>query len=172
MGGTGAGGTVSARLSTWVGIMSAMIGGFLGLNTYHEDVAKKVDQSVEKTFDMVHRFNAPEIAGPRLRVLSYVDAKRYCDARIISRELIDNDFIVVLDFFDLASACVESGLCDRPTAERFFAPYANYQQPVLTGIVEELRGQEHSLRADARFGDGMNAFALSPTPAPPCDGNF
>ena len=121
---------------------------------------------------MVHRFNEPKLSEARTRVLSYVDARRYCDSRIISRELVDNDFVTVLDFFDLANACVDASLCDRPTAERFFAPYANYQWPILKKIVAELRSQEQSLRKDGSFGEGMEAFAQEPTTAPPCDGNF
>ncbi|MEO0320793.1 MAG: hypothetical protein AAF199_07885, partial [Pseudomonadota bacterium] len=31
---------ISSRLATWVGILSAMVGGFLGLDTYRTDVAK------------------------------------------------------------------------------------------------------------------------------------
>ena len=163
---------VSSRLATWVGIISACIGGFLGLDTYKTDVSKKVDQSVEKTFDMIHRFNEPQLSGPRERVLSYVLARRYCDARIFSRELTDTDYIRVLDFFDLVHACVEAGLCNVETAQQFFSPYANYQWPILEQQVAELRDYEQSMRADSDFGAGMKALALNPTPAPPCDGNF
>lgn len=163
---------ISSRLATWVGIGSAIIGGFLGLDTYKSDVAKNVDQSVAKTFDMVHRFNAPEMDEPRTRVLSYVYARRYCDARYISRDLNDEDYTDVIDFFDLVSACVDANLCDQASAERFFTPYANYQWPILEIAVERIRGVEQSLRADSAFGEGMKRFALNPTPAPPCDGNF
>ena len=163
---------ISSRLATWVGIGSACIGGFLGLDTYKTDVDKKVDQSVAQTFEMVSKFNTPEMASARLKALSYVEAKRYCDSRIIARDLIDNDFITVIDFFDLVHACNEAGLCDRATAERFFGPYANYQWPILEKIVEEMRSKEQSLRADSGFGEGMKSFASEPTPAPPCDGNF
>lgn len=163
---------VSSRLATWVGIGSACIGGFLGLDTYKADVGKKVDQSVAQSFGLVLQFNAPELEGPRSRTLSYVEAKRFCDARYISRELTDQDFITVLDFFDLVHACTESGLCDRPTADRFFGPYANYQWPILEKTVEEMRSQEQSIRADSNFGEGMKSFASNPTLAPPCDGNF
>ena len=169
---TSGSGGLSARLSTWVGVLSAMIGGFLGLTTYQADVAKRVDERVEKSFEMVAAFNAADLAAARLRVLSYVEAKRRCDARVISRDLIDNDFVLVLDFFDLAHACVDAGLCDAATAERFFAPYANYQWPVLEKTVADMRSAEHSLRADPSFGGGMARFAREPAPAPPCDGNF
>ncbi|MEO1149613.1 MAG: hypothetical protein AAFW83_01355 [Pseudomonadota bacterium] len=163
---------VSSRLATWVGIISAMIGGFLGLDTYKTDVAKQVDQSVEKTFDLVHRFNAPEMDGARTRVLSYVYARRYCDARYFSRDLTDEDYADVIDFFDLVDACVDAKLCDRATVERFFTPYANYQWPILETVVERMRGAEQSLRADSAFGSGMKRLATGPLEAPPCDGNF
>lgn len=163
---------ISSRLATWVGIGSACIGGFLGLDTYQADVDKKVDQSVAQSFGLVLQYNAPELVEPRRRTLSYVDAKRYCDARYIDRELTDADFIAVLDFFDLVYACAESGLCDRPTADRFFGPYANYQWPILVETVAEMRSQEQSIRADSNFGEGMKSFASEPTSAPPCDGNF
>jgi len=163
---------VSSRLSTWVGIVTACIGGFLGLDAYRADVAKKVDQSVEKTFDLVLRFNEAPLSQTRLKVASYVDAKRYCDARLINRDLVNQDFITVLDFFDVAHACVEAKLCDGPTAAKFLSPYANYQWPVLSGVVEELRAETQSLRADAGFGAGMAAFADAPLAAPPCNGNF
>jgi len=163
---------ISSRLATWVGIMSAIIGGFLGLDTYQTDVAKQVDESVEKAFDMVHRFNAKEMQGTRERVISYVYARRYCDARMISRELTDADYARVIDFFDLVHACVDARLCDRTSTERFFSPYANYQWPILEAVVERFRSAEQSLRADSKFGSGLAALATNPTPAPPCNGNF
>lgn len=163
---------VSSRLATWVGIFSASVGGFLGLDTYRADVSKKVDQSVEKSFEMIYRFNEPQLAGPRERVLSYVLARRYCDSRYISRDLTDTDYVIVLDYFDLTHACVDAGLCDEETARQFFSPYANHQWPILKSSVELLRHEEQSMRADSGFGEGMKAFATNPTVAPPCDGNF
>jgi hypothetical protein len=163
---------VSSRLSTWVGILSAVTGGFLGLTTYREDVAKKVDQRVEKTFDLVERFQGGDLEGPRTRVLSYVQARRLCDARVFSRDLTDDDFVRVIDFFDLVEACVKADLCDRATALRFFGPYADHQQPILEKVIADLRAAPQSMRADAGFGDGLKALAAKPAPAPPCDGNF
>lgn len=163
---------VSSRVATWVGIVSASIGGFMGLDTYRADVSKKVDQSVEKTFDLIHRFNEPSLVQTRQRVLSYVNARRYCDSRWISRELTDYDYVTVLDFFDLAHACVEAQLCDQATAQKFFSPYANYQWPILQTVVANLQNEEQSLRADDGFSVGIATFAIDPVDAPPCDGNF
>lgn len=163
---------VSSRLATWVGIASAVTGGFFGIRTYQEDVAKKVDERVAKTFDLVERFHEGELGAARLRVTTYVEARRHCDARMISQDLVDNDFVIVLDFFDLARSCVEADLCDPATAARFFSPYANFQQPILEKVVADLRAAPQTMRADSGFGEGMKAFAANPTPAPPCKGNF
>ncbi len=163
---------VSGRLSTWVGILSAVTGGFLGLSTWREDVAKKVDERVSKTFALVERFQGGDLEGPRTRVLSYVQARRLCDARLFSRDLTDDDFVRVIDFFDLVEACVRADLCDRPTAQRFFGPYADHQQPILEKVIADLRAAPQSMRADAGFGDGFRALATSSAPAPPCEGNF
>jgi hypothetical protein len=163
---------VSARLATWVGMASAIAGGFFALRTYEADVGKQVDESVAKTFELVQRFHEGELSAARIRVNSYVDARRHCDSRMIAEDLTDNDFVVVLDFFDLVHACVEADLCDEAAATRFFAPYANFQQPILSKVVEELRAAPQSLRSDSAFGEGMKAFAADPTPAPPCRGAF
>ncbi len=163
---------VSSRLSTWVGIVSASIGGFFGLKTYETDVAKQVDESVAKTFEMVTLYNEEQLADARRKVLSYVKAKRYCDARIIDRDLTEADHIAVLEFYDVLHACTQADLCDLETANRFFAPYANYHWPILSSVVDTIKSREQSMRADSGFGEGMSVFAATPTPAPPCDGNF
>ncbi|MBT8473538.1 MAG: hypothetical protein HKN14_05360 [Marinicaulis sp.] len=165
-------GAGASQLSTWVGIVSAIIGGFLALETYRKDVAKSVDQSVEQTFEMVDKFKGPTLSAAHARTLSYVEAKRFCDARMISRDLTDLDIITVIDFFDLAYACVDAGLCDRETAFQFFAPYANFHWPILNSIVDEYKAAPQSLRTDANFGVGLRGFAAAPVEAAACDGNF
>jgi len=98
-------GTTAAQTnaSTWVAMVTAIIGGFVALSTYRTDVSKQVDQSVEKTFDMIGTWNGETLSEPRKRVMSYVYARRACDARIFSRELTDDDFVRVIEFFDLVS---------------------------------------------------------------------
>ena len=160
---------------SWVAMISAITGGYVGLSTYSLDVSKQIDQSVEKSFEMVQAYNSEDLTEARARVLSYVYAKRECDARYISRDLTDADYVRVLEFFDLAHACVEAGLCDEPTARRFFEPHSSFQWPVLKIVVERMRSAEFasiSVRSDPGFALGMAAFADPEATAPPCDGNF
>lgn len=163
------------RAATWIAMISAIAGGYVGLSTYQLDVSKQVDQSVEKTFEMIGAYNSADIAEPRRRVMSYVYARRACDARMFDRELSDADFVRVLEFFDLVDACVEAGLCDAATAQRFFEPHASFQWPVLQRVVEEMRDEQNaslSVRSDPNFAVGMKVFASPEATAPPCDGNF
>ncbi|MDG1826119.1 MAG: hypothetical protein P8H62_07615 [Henriciella sp.] len=163
------------RAATWVAMISAITGGVIGLSTYRLDVSKRVDESVEKTFEMIQAYNGSDIATARSRVMSYVYARRECDARYIDRNLTDDDYIRVLEFYDLVHACVDAGLCDQKTAIRFFEPHASFQWPVLTLVVDKMQDQKNastSLRSDTNFALGMKAFAKPDATAPACDGNF
>lgn len=158
--------------STWVAMITAIIGGFVALSTYRTDVAKQIDQSVEKSFEMISTWNGESLGGPRKRVMSYVYARRACDSRIFSRELTDDDFVRVIEFFDLVHTCVEAELCDAATTKAFFSPHANFQWPILERTVVEMNESEFAVRPDTNFAIGMRAFARDPIKTEPCDGNF
>ena len=163
------------RAATWIAMISAITGGYVGLSTYSLDVSKQVDESVEKSFEMIQAYNGADIADARTRVMSYVYAKRDCDARMIDRNLSDADFVRVLEFFDLVHACVDARLCDEATAQRFFEPHASFQWPILTEVVDNMRAERNasmSVRSDPGFAIGMAALADPDSTAPPCDGNF
>lgn len=165
-------GLAETRASTWIGMVSAIIGGFIGLQTYSLDVAKKVDGRVEKTFDMITLYNGSALIAPRTNVLAYVHARRECDARLINNALTDEDFVRVIEFYDLVHACVAAGLCDQDTAIQFFSPHANFQWPVLTRTIGLMKESSVSVRSDPNFGIGLEAFASTPVPADVCEGNF
>lgn len=163
---------IQTKISTWIIMACSLIGGFIALQTYRLDVSKDVDESVAKTFDLIMLHNGEEYDRSRRHVRSYVIAKRECDARIISRDLTDDDYIRMVEFYDLVLACVEADLCDADTSYGFFSRHANYDWPILTGVVENLRVGYPALKADDGFGRGYAAFATNPVEAPPCEGNF
>ena len=164
--------SAQTNASTWVAMVTAIIGGFVALSTYRTDVAKQIDQSVEKTFDMISTWNGDNLRDPRQRVLSYVYARRACDARLISRDLTDDDFVRVLEFYDLVYACMNAELCDTKTARQFFAPHANFHWPILKRTAEEMSESTMAIRSDPDFALGMKHLATNPIEAEPCDGNF
>ena len=169
---TSSGASAQTSASTWVAMVTAIIGGFVALSTYRTDVAKQIDQSVAKSFEMIGIWNGASLREPRARVQSYVNARRACDARLSSRDLTDDDFIRVLEFFDLVHACVDASLCDAETAQQFFAPHANFQWPVLERSVMQMRESQLAIRSDPNFGIGMKSLATEPVEAAPCNGNF
>ena len=95
------------RAATWVAMISAITGGVIGLSTYRMDVNKQIDESVEKSFEMIQAYNSSDLSQARSRVMSYVYARRECDARYISRDLTDDDYVRVLEFYDLVHLCVD-----------------------------------------------------------------
>lgn len=165
-------GAAQTNASTWIAMITAIIGGFVALSTYRTDVAKQIDQSVEKSFEMIGTWNGDAMYGPRKRVMSYVYARRACDARIFSRDLTDDDFVRVIEFFDLVHACTEAHLCNEKTAREFFGPHANFQWPILERTVAEMNENAFAIRSDQNFARGIAALADAPVEAEPCEGNF
>lgn len=163
---------VQTRISTWIIMACSLIGGAIALQTYRLDVSKQVDQSVDKAFEIIMLHNSETYGTARTRVRSYVLARRECDARIISRDLTDDDFIRMIEFYDLAQACVEAELCDAKVTNTFFSRHANFDWPILQRSVETLRSSSLSLQKDDAFAKGYAAFATAPVKAPECKGNF
>lgn len=163
---------IQTKISTWIIMACSLIGGFIALQTYRLDVSKDVDQSVAKVFDMIMLHNGAEYDQSRRHVRSYVIAKRECDARIMSRDLTDDDYVRMVELYDVVLACVEAKLCDSETSYAFFSRHANYDWPILDGVVENLRNAYPALKADKGFGRGYAALATAPITAPLCEGNF
>ena len=61
---------ISSILATWVGIVSAIIGGALTLRAYRTDVGKREDDAVVRAFDLAIRFDSREMIDLRNRVES------------------------------------------------------------------------------------------------------
>ena len=163
---------IQTRISTWIIMACSLIGGIIALQTYRLDVSKDIDESVAKSFEMIMLHNGEEYDLSRRHVRSYVIAKRECDARIISRDLTDDDYIRMIELYDLVLDCVNANLCDADTSYAFFSRHANYDWPIMTGVLDNLREGYSALQADENFGRGYQAFATAPIDAPPCDGNF
>lgn len=163
---------IQTRLSTWIIMACSIIGGAIALQTYRLDVSKNVDESVVKAFDIIMLHNGEEYQQARNHVRSYVLARRECDARIISRDLTDDDFVRMIEFYDLAHACVEAGLCEREVTHTFFGRHANFDWPILETVTARLRANSLSLKEDDAFAKGYAAFATNPLTSQPCDGNF
>lgn len=158
----------SAAIATWVGIVSAIAGGFFGLRAYQMDVDKTVDQRVQNAFDLVREFNSKDMQQVRQPVLDYVSSKMACKPNMQIQEVTSTNIFAFIEFFDLVQSCVDADLCDQATAETFFSPYANGHWPVLREYVEQVRAAEASMMLERPFGFGFEALAVQPIDAPAC----
>lgn len=68
---------VSAILGTWIGIASALLGGYLALDAYRADIAqrareslKRVDERVQNAFALVEKGHDPAFVNMRTRLVA------------------------------------------------------------------------------------------------------
>lgn len=160
---------ISNVLATWVGVMAAIVGGWIALDNYLEDSRKRVDQRAKETFELVKGYGAKDMVPVRDKVFRYVIGRRSCaNDSALSIGLSDTEVFAFVEYFDLIVACVDAGLCDRGLAERFFAPYANVHWPVLQSEVLAIRRTEEAMKLDKPFGFGLESLAKTPIAAPGC----
>lgn len=165
--------SLSSQFATWIGVISAIVGGVLALQAYREDVAKRADDRVVGAFERIERFNAPAFRAIRDDVVAEVFARRICDVRAEALEFTLNEAYAYVDFFDLTHLCVETGLCDAGVVADYFAPYANNVWSTAQPFIERVRAIEAERGASSRFGAGLERFAAAPTPPnADCQANF
>jgi hypothetical protein len=142
----------SGVLGTWVSIAAAAGGGYMGLQTYNEEVAKMEDARVVQTFALYDMFSSEERLLARQRIL---------DAANGGTEFVGHDLWLTLDFFDALEVCVKRNLCDEDLAVRLFQPYA---APIWNGLSTQIVGGRTP--TDPNMGGGVEWLAGLPSPAP------
>lgn len=142
----------SGVLGTWVSIAAAAGGGYLGLQTYNEEVAKMEDARVVQTFALYEMFSSEDRLQARQRIL---------DAANGGTEYAGHDLWLTLDFFDALEVCVNRGLCDQDLAVRLFQPYA---VPIWNGLSEQIIGGRTP--SDPNMGAGLQWLAALPPSEP------
>jgi hypothetical protein len=140
----------SGVLGTWVSIAAAAGGGYMGLQTYNEEVAKMEDARVVQTFALYEMFSSEERLLARQRIL---------DAANGGTEFVGHDLWLTLDFFDALEVCVKRNLCDQDLAVRLFQPYA---VPIWNGLNSQIVGGRTP--SDPNMGGGVEWLASLPSP--------
>lgn len=140
----------SGVLGTWVSIAAAAGGGYMGLQTYNEEVAKMEDARVVQTFALYNMFSSEERLLARQRVL---------DAANGGTEFAGHDLWLTLDFYDALEVCVKRNLCDQDLAVRLFQPYA---APIWNGLSTQI--VDGRTESDPNMGGGLQWMAGLPPP--------
>lgn len=166
--------TWSAQIATWVGIISAMTGGFFTIEAYRDEVAKKVDERVVGTFERIEKFNEVEFRNIRDKIAAEAFARRICDVRAQARDLSLNEAYAFVDFYDVVALCADADLCEPKLTEDYFGPYADSVWLTIKPFIEHVRNKEKARGTEQpRFGYGLQTFATNPTPLKEsCEANF
>jgi hypothetical protein len=98
--------SLSNALATWTGIIAAVVGGVIGLDSYREDVQKRVDERQLTAFAQVQSFLSRDMVPIREKVGAYVKARRACDSQPWqSFGLSEAELQSYIEALDLAEAC-------------------------------------------------------------------
>lgn len=163
--------SLSNAVATWVGVLSAVTGGYMALDSYQEDTRKRVDERQQAAFAQVGTFLGRDFVPIRDKVRSYVQARWSCDGQPFqSFGLSETELSTYIEMFDMVEACRSAGLCDAATVERFFSPYARSGFPVLRDFVEATRTTNNALQLDVPFGSGFERLAGDDPKGPACGG--
>ncbi len=146
---------LSAVAATWVGVASAIAGGWWGLESYRSDIDRRADARVVQTFALYDSFNGEGMLAARRSVLEAMGGSGGADPV---------DVFVFVDFFDTVEACVTRDLCDGDLVQTIFSPYAKGSFPSLQRQIEGTRAAESELGLDRPFGAGIEWLATGSPP--------
>jgi len=162
---------VSAILGTWVGIASAILGGYFAINAYRADIeqrkadsAKAVDQRVQNAFMLVEKFHEPQFVSIRSRLVEAFRQGAHCRFFEAPSPISVQEAFTVVEYFDRANACVEAGLCDEATVRQGLGSYATWWAPPLRAQIEKTHKEEAGVPGSEKYGVGIQKLA-SPMPA-------
>ncbi len=147
---------VSNALAAWVGIATAIAGGYVGLGAYQSDVRKRVDDRIKAPFELASEFNDEHFLDIRSRLFESDIACGPGTAAVGQQ-----DVVALVDFFDRVQICTDEGLCDEHTARALFEPYANIFGSMLWAHIEATRQADAAARVSQvlPYGYGIEKFA-------------
>jgi hypothetical protein len=161
----------SAVLGTWVSIAGALLGGFLALQAYQQDVevrkaevAKQADARVVQTFALFEQFQGSEMMRIRNRLTPLIQAS---DTNAVQGQ---QDLFSFVDFFDAVQICIDRDLCDEALADRLFGPYARGTLPAVRHLLYETRSLECASGTGSKepYGFGLEVLATGTPPSSDC----
>ncbi len=155
---------VSRLIVGWISILASLIGGYIALHTYLQSANS---ERAKETLKYRERFDLPRYVVPikkfeeslkvheddLTRAIGNGDeaATRYVTS-LIQREQIDIDSVV--DIYEEIYLCIESKLCDKDIAVRFFGKRAYEMYGPMGYYIKAVRLDA----GDQRYGRGLQYF--------------
>jgi hypothetical protein len=124
---------------------------------------------VEQTLAMFRMYNTAPFSGYREKFTKALaknkdliekaaadaEAFREAQVKVLQQEDIEAETLMLFDFFDGVAVCVDSRLCDEPTAVKLFKPRAADIYVNLYQYMMERRGKDGT----REFGQGVERIA-------------
>jgi hypothetical protein len=159
---------LSNILATWISVIAAILGGYVALTTYSREVEKTLDDRKKQTLELARLYYSEEFVRVRRVVLTSDFVKLSCEPSSVITEQNKVDYFSHVEFFDMVQICIETGLCDKETAQDFFSPYANWHWPALKVHIDETRKHEVGFNLNRPYGRGLEKLAIKAAPAAMC----
>jgi hypothetical protein len=152
------------ELGKLAGALAVIFGLPYGIWQYQEN---KQDKRVEQTLALFRQYNSSPFITYRERISNAVmkSKKEILEAakdenrlkiviyEVLTKENIEMDTWLILDFFDAVSVCVKNNLCDPDVTHDLFSCRAQDVFLTFYQYIEEQRA------ASANFGAGLEAIA-------------
>jgi hypothetical protein len=159
---------VSTILATWIGIVSAITGGFFALQAYRADVAKRIDDRTLITFDLIKIFHSADMRGVRKPALDMAYSYLNCKPLPSNRDDDPLPLFTFVEFFDIVQSCIEANLCNSSLARQYFSPTANGHFEALKRHIEAVRSSESGQDLPNPYGHGLEQLATNPLKGGAC----
>lgn len=157
--------------SAIVGLVAAAAAAIAGWVTWQQGIRQEEQFKTQQALEFFATFNAPDMLTLRRELSNetwcawygYMPTAEYEETygqpyqQTVKRE----EILLVVDFFDTVSDCVNEGTCPEGFVNRLFVPYAREFYDDLSGEIKKLRED----RGDT-FGEGMADLAGRPPEEP------
>ncbi|CUH52669.1 hypothetical protein [Shimia marina] len=165
---------------SWLSLIGVGAAVLFGISEYQESASKRIDDAQRTTLEFISRYNQEGVLQARSDVQRSIDtlgealSKKLAGVtsleainEIVSRHYREQtsaqlrsdesyqDALLVVRFFDELFVCVDTGLCERNSAERFFTDEAYQYHLVMQAEIERIQ------LTRPRFGLGLEQMRVS-----------
>jgi|GEM_PF-5329839 len=175
--------TKSDILVSWISLVGVIAAVLFGVSEYRENRLKKIGDTERATLEFISRYNQEGILAARskiqqsfdtlgsslknnleginsLEAINQISAQFYKlnTANQLRSDATYNDAMLLVRFFDELLICIDIGLCDRPSAEKFFTDEAYQYHLMLKTEIDRIQ------LTRASFGLGLEKLRVSAAP--------
>lgn len=171
--------TTSDIIVSWLSLLGVAAAVVFGFSQYRSDVVGQIKDTERTTLSFIARYNQSEILKARSGTQTSIDAlnneleaelqnirnlneinvrtDEFFETRAADRLRSDGTYLdaqLIVRFFDEIWVCIDVGLCDRPSAVKFFVDEAYQYHFVLKGEIQRIQ------RTRPNYGIGLQELRV------------